>query len=123
MSELTVEERLAAALEENAVLKRELEARAVVAARALATFQQRALLMEVTRQQNEDLDRLASELARARTLEEQRAQEMEASARLKSEFWPMFRTKSAPLSTAFSAIATSCFAKKASGSLRTVDVT
>ncbi len=90
MSELTVEERLAAALEENAVLKRELEARAVVAARALATFQQRALLMEVTRQQNEDLDRLASELARARTLEEQRAQEMEASARLKSEFLANF---------------------------------
>jgi CheY-like chemotaxis protein/signal transduction histidine kinase len=90
VSELTVEERLAAALEENAVLKRELEARAVVAARALATFQQRALLMEVTRQQNEDLDRLASELARARTLEEQRAQEMEASARLKSEFLANF---------------------------------
>lgn len=90
MSDQTLEEKLAAALEENAVLKRELEARAVVAARALATFQQRALLMEVTRQQNEDLDRLASELARARTLEEQRAQEMEAAARLKSEFLANF---------------------------------
>jgi CheY-like chemotaxis protein len=90
VSELTVEEQLKKALEENAVLKKELEARAIVAARALATFQQRALLMEVTRQQNEDLDRLAGELARARTLEEQRAQEMEASARLKSEFLANF---------------------------------
>lgn len=90
MSELTVEEQLKKALEENAILKKELDARAIVAARALATFQQRALLMEVTRQQNEDLDRLAGELARARTLEEQRAQEMEASARLKSEFLANF---------------------------------
>ena len=90
MSEWTVEEQLKKALEENAILKKELDARAIVAARALATFQQRALLMEVTRQQNEDLDRLASELARARTLEEQRAQEMEASARLKSEFLANF---------------------------------
>jgi len=90
VSELTVEEQLKKALEENAILKKELDARAIVAARALATFQQRALLMEVTRQQNEDLDRLAGELARARTLEEQRAQEMEASARLKSEFLANF---------------------------------
>ncbi len=90
MSELPLEVQLKRALEENALLKKELEARAVVAARALATFQQRALLMEVTRQQNEDLDRLAGELARARTLEEQRAQEMEASARLKSEFLANF---------------------------------
>lgn len=71
-------------------LKKELESRAIVAARAMATFQQRALLMEVTRQQNEDLDRLAHELARSRKLEEQRAQEMEAAARLKSEFLANF---------------------------------
>ena len=76
--------------DENAALRKELEARAVVAARALATFQQRALLMEVTRQQNEDLDRLAIELARSRKVEEQRAHEMEASARLKSEFLANF---------------------------------
>ena len=46
--------------------------------------------MEITRQQNEDLDRLAGELARAKKLEEIRGQEIEASARLKSEFLANF---------------------------------
>lgn len=90
MTDLDLASQLKDAKEENARLLKELESRAIVAARALATFQQRALLMEVTRQQNEDLDRLAVELARARKLEEQRAQEMEASARLKSEFLANF---------------------------------
>jgi len=77
-------------LAENRKLKQELEAKTAVAARALATFQQRALLMEITRQQNEDLDRLAAELSRAKKVEEARAREIEASARLKSEFLANF---------------------------------
>jgi len=75
---------------ENRRLKLELDAKSAIAARALATFQQRALLMEITRQQNEDLDRLAAELSRAKKVEEARAREIEASARLKSEFLANF---------------------------------
>jgi CheY-like chemotaxis protein/signal transduction histidine kinase len=77
-------------LRENRQLREELEAKAALAARAMATFQQRALLMEITRQQNEDLDRLAGELARAKKLEEERSREIEAAARLKSEFLANF---------------------------------
>src|SRR4051812_8111097 len=77
-------------LRENRMLRDELEAKAALAARALATFQQRALLMEITRQQNEDLDRLAGELSLAKKVEEARAREIEAAARLKSEFLANF---------------------------------
>ncbi len=77
-------------LAENRRLKLELDAKSAIAARALATFQQRALLMEITRQQNEDLDRLAGELSRAKKIEEVRAREIEASARLRSEFLANF---------------------------------
>jgi CheY-like chemotaxis protein/signal transduction histidine kinase len=77
-------------LAENRRLKQELDAKTVVAAKALASLQQRALLMEITRQQNEDLDRLAGELSRAKKVEEARAREIEASARLKSEFLANF---------------------------------
>ena len=83
---MTIEELTA----ENARLRQELEAKTAVAAKALASFQQRALLMEITRQQNEDLDRLAAELSRAKKVEEVRAREIEASARLKSEFLANF---------------------------------
>lgn len=75
---------------ENRRLKQELEAKTAIANRALASFQQRALLMEITRQQNEDLDRLAAELSRSKKIEEQRAREIEAAARLKSEFLANF---------------------------------
>lgn len=75
---------------ENARLKKDLEGKTIAAAKAIASFQQRSLLMEITRQQNEDLDRLAAELARAKKLEEIRGQEIEASARLKSEFLANF---------------------------------
>jgi len=77
-------------LRENRLLKEQLETKTTLATRAMATFQQRALLMEITRQQNEDLDRLAAELARAKKLEEERAREIEAAARLKSEFLANF---------------------------------
>jgi CheY-like chemotaxis protein/signal transduction histidine kinase len=79
-----------ALIAENKRLKTELEARTNVAARALASYQQRALQMEIIRQQNEDLDRLASDLARARQIAEERAKEVEAAARLKSEFLANF---------------------------------
>ncbi|TMQ06723.1 MAG: response regulator [Deltaproteobacteria bacterium] len=75
---------------ENRQLREELEIKAALAARAVASFQQRTLLMEITRQQNEDLDRLAAELARAKKVEEERAREIEAAARLKSEFLANF---------------------------------
>jgi PAS domain S-box-containing protein len=61
-----------------------------VSTRALASYQQRALQMEIIRQQNEDLDRLATELAIAKRNEEERAREAEAAARLKSEFLANF---------------------------------
>lgn len=77
-------------LRENRMLRQELEAKTVLAARAVASFQQRTLLMEITRQQNEDLDRLAAELARSKKIEEERAREIEAAARLKSEFLANF---------------------------------
>jgi len=61
-----------------------------MSARVLASYQQRALQMEIIRQQNEDLDRLAQDLAKAKRLEEERAREIEQSARLKSEFLANF---------------------------------
>lgn len=77
-------------LRENRLLREELEAKTTLAARAVASFQQRTLLMEITRQQNDDLDRLAAELARSKKIEEERAREIEAAARLKSEFLANF---------------------------------
>lgn len=82
--------RIEALLAENQRLRHELEVKEALAARALASFQQRALLMEITRQQNEDLDRLAAELARSKQIEEERVREIEAAARLKSEFLANF---------------------------------
>src|SRR5262249_2781810 len=86
MAEVDVE----ALIAENQRLKEDLEIKSRLAARALASYQQRALQMEIIRQQNEDLDRLASDLARARQIAEERAKEVEAAARLKSEFLANF---------------------------------
>ena len=77
-------------LAENKRLRGELDIKARIAARAVASYQQRALQMELIRQQNEDLDRLAADLARAKRVEEERAREIEAAARLKSEFLANF---------------------------------
>ncbi|HEY0993073.1 MAG TPA: response regulator, partial [Kofleriaceae bacterium] len=85
-----IAQRLEELLRENRVLRQELEAKTALAARAVASFQQRMLLMEITRQQNEDLDRLAAELARSKKIEEERAREIETAARLKSEFLANF---------------------------------
>jgi CheY-like chemotaxis protein/signal transduction histidine kinase len=87
---IDAERRVEELLAENRKLRAELEVKESIAARAMASFQQRALLMEITRQQNEDLDRLAAELARAKKVEEERAREIEAAARLKSEFLANF---------------------------------
>lgn len=87
---IDAERRVEELLAENRRLRAELEVKESLAARAMASFQQRALLMEITRQQNEDLDRLAAELARAKKVEEERAREIEAAARLKSEFLANF---------------------------------
>ncbi len=87
---IDAERRVEELLAENRRLRAELEVKEQHAARAMASFQQRSLLMEITRQQNEDLDRLAAELARAKKVEEERAREIEAAARLKSEFLANF---------------------------------
>ncbi|RYZ63300.1 MAG: hybrid sensor histidine kinase/response regulator, partial [Proteobacteria bacterium] len=85
-----LERRLAALEAENAELRTELASKRTVAAKALASFQQRALQMEVIRQQNVELDNLTSELVKANQLVEQRAAEVEQAARLKSEFLANF---------------------------------
>jgi len=71
-------------------LRAELGKQKRLATRAIASYQQRALQMELIRQQNEDLDRLAADLARAKRVAEERAREVEAAARLKSEFLANF---------------------------------
>ncbi|MBX3229287.1 MAG: response regulator [Labilithrix sp.] len=87
---LSLEERVAQLEAENARLKQEAAAQKSLAARAIASYQQRALQMEVIRQQNEDLDRLANDLARSKRVEEERARQLEEAARLKSEFLANF---------------------------------
>jgi rsbT co-antagonist protein RsbR len=61
---------------ENEKLRKQVDARSKVAARALASYQQRTLHMEIIRQQNEDLDRLANDLAGAKAAEEERSREL-----------------------------------------------
>ncbi len=75
---------------ENARLATELEGQRSIATRVMASYQQRALQMEVIRQQNEDLDRLAAELAQAKRTEEERSRVLEEAGRLKSEFLANF---------------------------------
>src|ERR1700760_3574898 len=61
---------------ENERLRKQADAKARTAARALASYQQRTLHMEIIRQQNEDLDRLASDLSQAKRDEEERSREL-----------------------------------------------
>jgi CheY-like chemotaxis protein/signal transduction histidine kinase len=72
------------------LLQQELRKARSISARSVAMYQQRALQMETIRQQNEDLDRLAKDLARSKRAEEERAREIETAARLKSEFLANF---------------------------------
>ncbi len=87
---MNLEERVKHLEEENARLKAEVAAQKSLTARAIASYQQRALQMEVIRQQNEDLDRLANDLARSKRIEEDRSRQLEEGARLKSEFLANF---------------------------------
>jgi CheY-like chemotaxis protein/signal transduction histidine kinase len=75
---------------ELAAVRGELEGQRSIAGRVMANYQQRALQMEVIRQQNEDLDKLAAELALAKRGEEERSRQLEDAARLKSEFLANF---------------------------------
>lgn len=86
----SLEERIAQLEAENSRLKQEAATQKALTARAIASYQQRALQMEVIRQQNDDLDRLANELARSKRTEEDRARQLEEAARLKSEFLANF---------------------------------
>jgi CheY-like chemotaxis protein/signal transduction histidine kinase len=85
-----LEARIEELTKQNLELTGQLEIAKRTANRALASYQQRALQMEIIRQQNEDLDRLAVDLARAKRVEEERAREIEEAARLKSEFLANF---------------------------------
>jgi light-regulated signal transduction histidine kinase (bacteriophytochrome) len=70
--------------DENRKLKLELKQKTKVASRAMASYQQRALHMEIIRQQNEDLDRLAKNLAKAKRFAEDRAREGQEAAHQQS---------------------------------------
>jgi rsbT co-antagonist protein RsbR len=61
---------------ENERLRKQIDAKSRIAARALASYQQRTLHMEIIRQQNEDLDRLAQDLVQAKRAEEERSREL-----------------------------------------------
>ncbi|MCA9694986.1 MAG: response regulator, partial [Myxococcales bacterium] len=78
--------RIAALEAENARLREVIKAKERIATRALASFQQRALQMEIIRQQNEDLERIANDLAQSKDF----VRKIEESARLKSEFLANF---------------------------------
>lgn len=93
MSEQDVQalrERVRALEDERKQLQAEVAARSQLAQRALASYQQRALHMEIIRQQNEDLDRMTADLARAKLKAEAHARDAENAARLKSEFLANF---------------------------------
>jgi PAS domain S-box-containing protein len=60
---------------ENGLLRQQLEQKTKLASRALASYQQRALQMEIIRQQNEELDRLTTGLTQAKQLAEEQAQQ------------------------------------------------
>lgn len=83
-------EELARLRARNAELEAQLKQKQRLATKAVASYQQRALQMEIIRQQNEDLDRLAADLAKAKRIAEEHAREQEATARLKSQFLANF---------------------------------
>jgi CheY-like chemotaxis protein len=85
-----LEARIEQLMAENKKLRDEVAVKSRTLARALANYQQRALHMDVIRQQNEELDRLAQELAKAKKLEEERAKELAAAHQIKSDFLASF---------------------------------
>ncbi len=78
--------RIAALESENEQLRQQQRAKERLATRALASYQHRALQMEIIRQQNEDLERIANDLAQSKDF----ARKIEEAARLKSEFLANF---------------------------------
>jgi CheY-like chemotaxis protein/signal transduction histidine kinase len=90
MTEEDLQAKVEALLAENQKLKAEVAAKSKVASRALASYQQRVLQMEIIRQQNEELDRLAADLAKAKHLEEERSKELAAAHQIKSDFLASF---------------------------------
>jgi CheY-like chemotaxis protein len=85
-----LEARIEQLMAENRKLRDEVAVKSRTLSRALANYQQRALHMDVIRQQNEELDRLAQELAKAKKLEEERAKELAAAHQIKSDFLASF---------------------------------
>lgn len=85
-----LEARIEQLMAENKRLREEVTVKSRTLARALANYQQRALHMDVIQQQNEELDRLAQELAKAKKLEEERAAELAAAHQIKSDFLASF---------------------------------
>lgn len=73
---------------QNRRLATELESKGRIVNRALASYQQRSLQMEIVRQQNENFDRRG--LAGAKHAESERARGMDASARFRNEFLANF---------------------------------
>lgn len=62
----------------------------LVTAKTMAAFQQRALQMELIRQQNLELERLAADLAAAKAVAEERTGELEVAVRVRTEFLANF---------------------------------
>jgi CheY-like chemotaxis protein len=83
-------EELARLRARNEELEAQLKQKQRIATKAVASYQQRALQMEIIRQQNEDLDRLAADLAHAKRVAEEYGREQAATARLKSQFLANF---------------------------------
>lgn len=84
------DEQVAELQKENERLQAEAAAANKLARRALASYQQRALQMEIIRQQNEDLDLLTADLAKAKRLAEEQTEKVSRSAELKSQFLANF---------------------------------
>jgi rsbT co-antagonist protein RsbR len=82
---------------ENERLRQQVETKSRVAARALASYQQRSLHMEIIRQQNEDLDRLATDLEQAKRAEQERARDLEEKLATIEEQRSAIRALSTPI--------------------------
>src|SRR4051794_32044244 len=89
---------------ENEKLRKQADAKARTAARALASYQQRTLHMEIIRQQNEDLDRLANDLAEAKHIEEERTRELTEKLETIEQQRSAIREMSTPIMEVWSGI-------------------
>ena len=85
-----VEARIATLEQECKELKRQLGKQRALAKRAISGYHQRSIQIEIIRQQNEDLDRLAANLTEAKATAEAHSKSVEQAGRLKSEFLANF---------------------------------